>query len=488
MKIKNGFRYELNGWVYIHIQGKPFERGFAHGYLLAKEIAEALRIIKFSLYDTHGLKMEFFEEVANYLFKHIIDDDFNEILEEIEGITKGANARGANVNLSQILLLNNYSSLEYALPKLKAYIENIPELKKKYGPLLHKLPSATNLIGGNTKETCSAFMAVGDYTKDGKVVCAHNTFENFWDGQLVNIVIDIKPEKGNRILYQAYPGSVWSQTDFFVTSNGFIGTETTIGGFINYTPNHPIGYRMRKCMQYANTLDDYVKMLTDRNSGDYANSWLIADVNKNEIMRIELGLEFVNVERKKNGYFIGFNAPYDARIRNLECINTGFDDVRRHQGARKVRLEQLMEQNKGKLDIPTAQLIIGDHFDIYLDRTNPCSRTCCSHYELDDRAFMSQADRPLPFQPRGAVDGICCSTELAKKMGFSARWGSSCGFPFDVKKFIERNRQWARFEPYLKDRPHQPWTEFTSLERHPYQKYTKSKKPKKDSKKTKSIK
>ena len=66
-------------------------------------------------------------------------------------------------------------------------------------------------------------------------------------------------------------------------------------------------------------------------------------------MRVELGLEYVNVERKKNGYFIGFNAPYDARIRNLECVNSGFDDIRRHQGARKVRLEELMEQHKGKI-------------------------------------------------------------------------------------------------------------------------------------------
>jgi len=55
-------------------------------------------------------------------------------------------------------------------------------------------------------------------------------------------------------------------------------------------------------MQYANTLDEYVKFLKKENSGDYANSWLIGDTKNNEIMRIELGLEFVNVERKKNGY------------------------------------------------------------------------------------------------------------------------------------------------------------------------------------------
>ena len=82
-------------------------------------------------------------------------------------------------------------------------------------------------------------------------------------------------------------------------------------------------------MQYANTLDDYVAFLKKENSGDYANSWLIGDTKHKEIMRIELGLEYVNVERKKNGYFIGFNAPYDERIRNLEVQNSGFYDIRR---------------------------------------------------------------------------------------------------------------------------------------------------------------
>jgi hypothetical protein len=166
------------------------------------------------------------------------------------------------------------------------------------------------------------------------------------------------------------------------------------------------------------------------------------------------------LKKKKNGYFIGFNASYDPRIRNLECSNSGFDDIRRHQGARKVRLEQLMEQHKGNINISIAKDIIGDHYDVYLNKINPCSRTICSHYDLDDRAFMSQSDRPLPYQPRGAVDGAICDTELAKKMSFIMRWGSSCGISFNKDNFIKQNIQWKRFSPYLLDRPSQLWTLF----------------------------
>ena len=71
-------------------------------------------------------------------------------------------------------------------------------------------------------------------------------------------------------------------------------------------------------------------MLKNLNSGDYANAWLIGNANTNEIMRIELGLEFVNVEKEK-WLFYWFNTPYDPRIRNIESSNTGFDDIRRHQ-------------------------------------------------------------------------------------------------------------------------------------------------------------
>ena len=126
-----------------------------------------------------------------------------------------------------------------------------------------------------------------------------------------------------------------------------------------------------------------------------------------------------------------------------------------------------MEENKGKLNVDIAKELIADHYDVYLNKTNMCSRSVFSHYELDDRAFMSQSDRPLPYQPRGAVDGCVVDTESCKNMGFYGRWGSSCGTPFEVKPFIKQNMQWKRYAPYLLDRPSQPWTYFKSLDKKP---------------------
>ena len=456
MKIKNGFKYEINGWKYISIAGKPYERGFAHGKLLKKEIKTCISTMKWNLYNDYGFDARFFTLVSNYVFKKYIEEHYPEYYSEMHGI-----ANGSKIKIDEIILWNNYASLPYALAGIKNNLHKIPYLMEEYGDILKNVDTIGSMMEGGSTDKCSAFMAVGDYTHDGKICCAHNSFDDFITGQYFNVIIDIKPNKGNRIMLQCAPGYISSQTDFFITSNGFIGTETTFGGFNNYSEGAPISCRIRSCMQYAKTLDDYISILKKHNSGDYANAWLIGNTNTNEIMRIELGLEFVNVEKKKNGYFIGFNAPYDPRIRNIESSNSGFDDIRRHQGARKVRLEQLMDENKGKINIDIAKNIIADHYDVYLNKDNKCSRTICSHYELDAREYMSQADRPLPYAPRGAVDGCVVDTTLCKNMSFYGRWGSSCGTPFIVKDYIKKNIQWKRYQPYLHDRPSQPWTLFT---------------------------
>jgi hypothetical protein len=441
--IKNGVSYNLNGWKYISISGTPYERGFAYGYLCAKEFKQIKEMLDFFIYESYGITWDHIVKEVNKTIKPKTNEYFKEFYDEMYGISKGCNSGGTDTNIDEIIAWNFYCSIPYWISTMEGN-ENIHFSKE-----------------GGSPDKCSAFIAVGDYTESGEIVVAHNSFTDFLDGQYSNIILDLKPSKGNRFIMQTSPCWIWSGTDFFITSKGIIGTETTIGGFIAYENNFPVGYRIRKAMQYGNSFDDYISILLDGNSGDYANSWLFGDINTNEIMRIELGLKYNNIERTKNGYFIGFNATYDPRIRNLECVNSGFDDIRRHQGARRVRINDLMIENKGKLNIEIAKNIISDHYDIYLNKAdNPCSRTICSHYELDAREYMSQSDRPKPFSPRGALDGIVCDSVLAKQMSFIGRFGNSCGTEFIAHKFCEKNRQWKYMEPYLHDRISHPWTKF----------------------------
>lgn len=440
-KIKNGISYDKNGWKYVSVKGSPKERGYAYGFLCAKEFKEIQKILAFLMMETFGMPWEYFIKEVNNDFKEMTEKEFKELYEEMEGIADGCTAGGCKTNIDEIIAWNFYISIPYWYST-----------------------KSQNRIGkeGGSRDRCSAFIAVGDWTEDGKIVCGHNSFVDYIDGQYMNVVLDLNPDDGHRFLMQTSPCCIWSGTDVFVTAKGIIGTETTIGGFYPYEKRFPIGYRIRKAMQYGNTLDEYCEILLHENSGDYANSWLFGDINTNEILRIELGLKYHKIERTKNGYFIGFNAPYDEKIRNLEVNNSGFYDVRRHQGARKVRLADLMDEYKGKINIDVAKKIIADHYDVYLEKdNNPCSRTICSHYDLDAREYMSDPSRPKPFALHGAVDGFVCDSTMAKKMTLNGRWGNSCGIPFKAKDFFKKHRQFENFAPYIKDRPSEPWTEFT---------------------------
>jgi len=456
----NGARKDVNGWIYLSLYGEPYKRGYAHGHLVSHELAQIMEMLEFFLYEEYGRTFAFFCEVTDDFFRTQIEAHFPEFYEEMRGI-----ADGAKQPLSRIVFWNCFVSFDYMFSHLSNVLKEPHNAHLRSKPMYAEFLESDNKkasggLEGGAQDRCSAFIAVGDYTADGAIVCAHNSFDNYINGQYSRVIMDLRPSSGHRILMQTFPGGIHSGTDVFVTSRGLFGTETTMGGFNAYENKDPVCCRIRRAMQYGDSMDDYVTMLTERNSGDYANAWLFGDTRTNEIMRLELGLKYVNVERTKNGYFVGFNVAFDPRIRNLESSNTGWDDLRRHQGARRVRLQQMMEEHKGRLDVETAKRLIGDHYDTYLNKINPCSRTTCSHYDLDAREFMSQADRPKPFQPRGAVDGMAVDSQTAKRMQLWGRWGSSCGMGFYKDAFCDRNMIWDSYRPYLHDRPPQPWTLF----------------------------
>jgi hypothetical protein len=458
MKV-NGSRYEKDGWICIDIHGSPYERGYTIGYLLSKEIKDVMRMLDFLLMNTYGLPRLFFSDVISELFRKQIKERFMELYIEMEGIVEGIKGNDRvqrdkdNVTLDDIIMWNCFLMIDSMFSSIRDLLMKNAKLKKKYGHLYDKKAfiNKPRMI-----ERCSAFIAVGDYTKDGKIVCSHNSFSSFLDTQYSNIIMYVYPDKGNSFVMQTSPGWVWSGTDFYISSNGFICTETTIGAFTNFKLLDPIFCRIRKAVQYSKTLDDYSKILVERNGGDYANAWLIGDINTNTIMRIELGFKFVNIEKKTNGYFIGYNTAEDPRIRNMETDDTDLYNIKTSSGARRVRLTELMEKYKGKINVKIGQKILADHYDVYLKKINPSNRTCCSHYDLDETRFIDY----VPFYPGGALDGIVTDSTMAKEMSLSGRWGNSCGIAFDAKKYIDKHPQWSDYAPYLLDRPSQKWSVF----------------------------
>lgn len=464
---KDGERKDKNGWSYICIIGAPYHRGCQHGRLLAERIVSGIKEAKELVVVQTGLEWEFFlhdDYSILHKWKEVLQHEpYREFFEELDGIAQGVHAvfPEEDITVDDLILWNGLEeATTYWLPTV---IDEVYErLSGQSG-----VRTRGNFASG-AHDHCSAFIATGSYTADGKIVLAHNSFTPYENGNYSNVIQYIVPDKGYPFIMQSQPGYIHSMSDFYLTrtgkDRGLMVSETTIGGFSAFGPEGvPEFARIRLAVQYADTLDAFVDMFWQNNNGGYANSWLVGDIFTNEIMRFEAGLKFFRVDKATDGYFAGFNAPEDPRIRNLECTNSGYADIRRHQGARQVRIPQLMEAYKGEIDVETAKKILADHYDVYLNKENPCSRTVCSHYELDERSYMSQSDRPVPFQPRGAVDGVAASAEDAKELALWARWGSSCGTPFYADEFLKKHPQFEYLRPYLKDRPAQPWTKWEAI-------------------------
>jgi len=448
---KKSSRFDANGWIYLHVEGSPFERGFQHGYLLANEILDALRTSKYlAKWDT-GEEFEVFVKAATEIFPRRMDDEF---LEEIKGITEGVNraSRTQKVTFDEILAWNGYQEL----------------LGNWWPQQMNNSTLGKKLWKGKKGHHCSAFVATGSHTHDGKIVMAHNTWDRYASGDHYNVLIDIVPEKGNRILMQGVPGYISSTTDFWLTSAGLMVTETTIAGFSSFDETKaPEFYRSRKACQYAKNIQEWVDIFSLENNGGYANNWLLGDINTGEIAKYELGLKFRHLDKTTNGYYSGYNTPTDLKIRNQECQEQGeeYSDIRKN-ASRRLRWMQLMKDNCGKIDVEMAKCMIADHYDVYLKQdNNPCSRTICGHLELDDAKYGSH-DNQGPYYPWGSNDAKVADSNMITPTELSlwARWGHSCGMPFDANKFIEEHPQYDWLKGYMKQRPSYEWRKFTTGE------------------------
>ena len=437
-------RHEKNGWIVVHLEGTPGAIGFQHGYLLANEIIDLRRVLVMSNEKSTGKTWEFYRNESIRMFWPGIPEEYKE---EINGIVSGVNKKLEADKIDRLDIVAMNSILETSW-------YYVPWLAKQGDP---------DTSAPSPPGHCSAIAATGSWTKDGKIVMAHNNWSDYAFGQRWNIILDIVPEKGNRILMDAPPGFIHSGDDFFINSAGLIVTETTITQFFGFdTAGVAEFVRVRKAIQYSSTIDQWVATMLERNNGGYANDWLIGDNKTGEIARLELGLKNHLLERTKDGYFLGANFPVDKKLIDEE---TTFDTslLSSSPNARKVRWEQLMNEYKGKIDVDAAMKFMGDHYDTWRKVDKASALTLCGHTDADEAGAPCWGSPP--FSPGGAVQGKATDGKLASEMKLWAIMGHPCGEPFIAKDFLEKHPEFNYQEEYLRDMPGQVWTLFGKMTR-----------------------
>ena len=385
-----------SGWITVKVSGSHYDMGYQHGSILRKQIKKAKDVMK------HLVKKVYKVSLSDYVSKCLSlikeTEEWKNIFDELRGICDGCSSA---MTLNELIAWNMYLSMDEILNK---------SLDKDV-------------------QRCSAFIATGSKTVDGNILMAHNTHCDYASGFISNIVMHMHPSAPNTFPFvmQTLPGLVCSSTDWFISESGIIGCETTISK-INYIPDFekgvPYFFRIRKAMETGKTLDDYVSIMMEQNAGDYACSWLFGDIKCGEIMRFELGKKTHGIDRTKDGLFYGMNSAFNNELATKETDDTELNDPTTKNGSRNVRLNQLL--NAKKLDLKYAKKVLADHYDCKEKTERKGMRGICKHKECE---------KGVDYKIAGAVDGKVTNADMARKLKFIGRMGSSCGRVFLRKDY-----------------------------------------------------
>jgi len=401
-----------------------------------------------------GKDWTFYREAVKTMFWNKIDPEYQQ---EITGITEGLKAKGFQYDVYDLVVLNgNIELAQYYVPWLagKAATTHAGAPGNKASGAADDKAATDNKAPGN----CSGFIATGSYTADGQIAIGHNNWTDYILGERWNIIADIIPAKGNHMIMDCMPGLIHSGDDFVVTSGGVLITETTITQFKGFDENGiPEFVRARKAAQYANSIDDFVKLMTTGNNGGYANDWLVGDTKTNEIARLELGLKNFKVWRTKDGIYTGSNFPSDAKLIAEETTFQPSDSTN-SPNSRRRRWEKLTNEYKGKIDAETGKMIEGDSYN-ELTKAKEASRCVIAGRVDTDPKGCPEWSWP-PFYPGGTVQGKVTTAALAKDLKFWAHMGNPNGDDFLAAPFFQLHPEFNWQAKYLHDMRSNPWTLF----------------------------
>jgi len=415
--IEQGSRYNIQGWVYVQIQGSPYERGYQYGYLLAEEIIDLMnrwsnmihnhpnikplsRFLDQSQYEKISAKWwEFCKKTTTRMYW----DEFpQEYKDEIQGIAAGITEKGfflhgQPVTYQDVLASNEMYEMLSKLTdrKIRKGTHPLFSLFDMIQPDIQQYTtlSSEEFVEGFLQDPlspphhhCSSFIATGNATTDGQLIISNSMWSSidgagmwWWSYYIAvrwNILLDVIPTDGYRFQMTCAPGYIWSDHDFYQNNAGMVFIETTVPQGIWSEDGLPLAVRARSAVQYADTIDEVIRFLKTDNDGVMNAVWLIGDTKTGEIARYELGLYHdAIIERTKNGFQWSSNNPMDFWVRwekmdwklliqqYLYHIVLGLNTYQYHTpwylpAPRDIAFEELGEKYYGDIDVEVVKEIM----------------------------------------------------------------------------------------------------------------------------------
>jgi outer membrane protein assembly factor BamB len=350
----NSYRYNIKGWIYVHIEGDPYNRGFQYGFLLSDEITDLMTRWSNTIHNhpkiksLNGLYSQdkynkiskiWWEFCKSQALRMYWDEYPIEYKEEIKGIAAGVSSKGGTihgepVNYEDVLTSNQMYEIMSKLTDQK--------IRKGFHPLINLFNNLKSMISELEKISitefmddfsnkpehhhCSSFIATGNATSDDQIIISNSMWSSsngsgaFWWSNYIairwNVVLDVTPTTGNRFMMACAPGYIWSDHDFYQNDAGIVFIETTSPQGLWKERGLPLAVRARTAIQYSENIDDVIYYLRYLNDGVMNAVWLIGDTKTGEIARYELGLyNDAIIERTFDGFQWSANNPIDFGVR-----------------------------------------------------------------------------------------------------------------------------------------------------------------------------
>ncbi|NTX40388.1 hypothetical protein HUA78_38765 [Myxococcus sp. CA033] len=396
-----GFRYDDGGWIYVHIEGEPYERGVQFGELTSQEIVRYMEKLGIQKDKTDAAKGWGHQRLlADSLFLRKFDAEY---LEEMKGIADGANKAGAKFKDRELDVLD-IVTLNTAVDAGQLEEANRATSTSLSGRTFLKADEEAER--GGKGDHCSSFVATKSATKDGRAIIGQIFMWNGYTGVHWDVVLDVQPTRGHRFVMQTFPGGIHSGADWFINSAGIVIGETTVGQTPFDLNGSPQSNRIRKAAQYASSIDDVARIMKDNNNGLYTNDWTLADTKTDEGACLLLGTKKTRLWRTGSK---GNTSDTPGNLKDFIWANNNNRDL-------EVRKESVSSPDNAPADLAFNTWNRDIAFWEYYAKFGK------KGFDLDSATRMMASS---PINRPHACDGKVTTSEMAEKLMFLAHYGKT---------------------------------------------------------------
>ncbi len=252
------------------------------------------------------------------------------------------------------------------IEELKGMADSITEKEVDYREILlyHAMRDIGQVLA------CSSFVALPQTTKNKELIYGRN-FDFLKGSSLENLVTFYEPDKGNSFVSIGWPGMIGVVSG--MNDKGLIvGILTAYSKDVSFD-GIPSCFLTRKVLQYANNIKEAEEIII-KSKRTGPNIILLTD--EKEALIIECSATKYALRKPQDGLLCSSNhflsAIYERDKKRRKTLESG-DSEKRYK-----RMERLLKENSGQIDIEYGIKILGDdvilkentlHSVIFLPRT-----------------------------------------------------------------------------------------------------------------------